>query len=137
MKKQESIILYRSSDGDVTLDVQLKGEIIWLSLKQISELFARDKSVISRHLRNIFATGELHRQSVVAKNATTAADGKSYLVEYFNLDAIISCCGRCAAHDIIVSGPANSEQDERSAFDFALTNVLASFSRLTAALRSG
>jgi hypothetical protein len=90
MKKQESIILYRSSDGDVTLDVQLKGEIIWLSLKQISELFARDKSVISRHLRNIFATGELHRQSVVAKNATTAADGKSYLVEYFNLDAIIS-----------------------------------------------
>lgn len=90
MKKQESIILYKSSDGDVTLDVQLKGETIWLSLKQISELFARDKSVISRHLRNIFATGELRRQSVVAKNATTAADGKSYQVEYFNLDAIIS-----------------------------------------------
>ena len=90
MKKQERIILYKSSDGNVTLDVQLKGETIWLSLKQISELFARDKSVISRHLRNIFATGELRRQSVVAKNATTAADGKSYQVEYFNLDVIIS-----------------------------------------------
>ena len=53
-------------------------------------LFNRDKSVISRHLNNIFKTGELRRQAAVAKNATTAADGKTYQVEYFNLDAIIS-----------------------------------------------
>src|SRR5206468_7859687 len=53
-------------------------------------LFGRDKSVIAKHLQNVFATGELARKTVVAKHATTAADGKSYQVEYFNLDAIIS-----------------------------------------------
>ncbi|MDO4233337.1 MAG: RhuM family protein, partial [Lautropia sp.] len=59
-------------------------------LQQMAEVFGRDKSVISRHLRNIFADGELVRDSVVAKNATTAADGKTYQVEYYNLDAILS-----------------------------------------------
>jgi len=61
-----------------------------LNLNQISSLFEKDKSVISRHLKNIFTTGELNRDSVVAKNATTASDGKTYVVEYFNLDAILS-----------------------------------------------
>ena len=56
----------------------------------MAELFQRDKSVISRHIRNIFVEGELVRDSVVAKNATTAADGKRYQVEYYNLDVIIS-----------------------------------------------
>ena len=90
MKKPTDIVLYRSRDGAVQLDVQLERETIWLSLNQLAELFDRDKSVISRHLRNIFKEGELHRASVVAKNATTAADGKRYQVEYFNLDAILS-----------------------------------------------
>ena len=90
MKKPTDIVLYRSRDGAVQLDVQLERETIWLSLNQLAELFARDKSVISRHLRNIFKEGELRRASVVAKNATTAADGKRYQVEYFNLDAILS-----------------------------------------------
>ena len=63
---------------------------IWLDLYQIAELFGRDKSVISRHLRNIFKTKELKRIRVVAKNATTAADGKVYQVEHYNLDAILS-----------------------------------------------
>ena len=56
----------------------------------MAELFQRDKSVVSRHIRNIFSEGELIRDSVVAKNATTAADGKIYQVEYYNLDVIIS-----------------------------------------------
>ncbi len=84
------IILYRAADGGPGLDVRLERESVWLSLYQLAELFERDKSVISRHLRNVFKEGELERSAVVAKNATTAADGKSYQVEYFNLDAIIS-----------------------------------------------
>ena len=72
------------------MEVRLENETVWLSLNQIADLFERDKSVISRHLRNIFKTGELQRNRVVAKNATTAADGKTYQVEYYNLDAILS-----------------------------------------------
>ena len=66
MKKPTDIVLYRSRDGAVQLDVQLERETIWLSLNQLAELFARDKSVVSRHLRNVFKEGELHRASVVA-----------------------------------------------------------------------
>lgn len=82
------IAIYQSPSGAV--DVRLDGETVWLSLQQMAELFGRDKSVISRHLRNVFNEGELERPSVVAKNATTAADGKTYQVEFFNLDAILS-----------------------------------------------
>ncbi|TKB06143.1 virulence protein RhuM/Fic/DOC family protein [Desulforhopalus sp. IMCC35007] len=85
-----NIILYQADDGQQSIDVRLAGETVWLTLNQMSEVFDRDKSVISRHLRNIFETGELTKEAVVAKNATTAADGKTYNVEYFNLDAIIS-----------------------------------------------
>lgn len=60
------------------------------TLDQIASLFGRDKSVVSRHLKNIFVTKELDRNSVVAKYATTAADGKKYVVEYYNLDVILS-----------------------------------------------
>jgi hypothetical protein len=88
--KRGEIVIYQASDGKSSLVVRLYEGSLWLSLNQISELFDRDKNVISRHLNNIFKTGELHRESVVAKNATTAADGKKYQVEYFNLDAVIS-----------------------------------------------
>lgn len=84
------IIFYHAPDGTVSLDVRLDRETIWLNLNQMAALFDRDKSVISRHLRNIFREGELDRDSVVAYFATTATDGKTYTVEYFNLDAIIS-----------------------------------------------
>ncbi len=84
------IIFYHAPDGTVSLDVRLDRETIWLNLNQMAALFERDKSVISRHLRNIFREGELDRDSVVAFFATTATDGKTYTVEYFNLDAIIS-----------------------------------------------
>jgi prophage maintenance system killer protein len=84
------VIVYEAPDGQVRVDVRLERETVWLSLNQLAELFDRDKSVISRHLRNVFESGELEREAVVAKNATTAADGKTYQVEYFNLDAILS-----------------------------------------------
>jgi len=84
------VILYRTEDGKTALDVRLAGETVWLTLNQMADLFGRDKSVISRHLRNVFQSRELSRKAVVAKNATTAADGKTYQVEYFNLDAILS-----------------------------------------------
>jgi prophage maintenance system killer protein len=77
-------------DDAHSVEVRLEGESVWLSLLQLGDLFGRDKSVISKHLKNIFESNELNRDSVVAKNATTAADGKVYQVEYFNLDAIIS-----------------------------------------------
>jgi len=73
-----------------TEEVNLKKDTVWLNLNQISELFKRDKSVISRHTKNIFDTEELNRKSVVAKFATTATDGKVYQVDYYNLDLIIS-----------------------------------------------
>ena len=82
------IRIFESATGKI--QVILDEETVWLSLNQLSDLFERDKSVVSRHLRRIFAEKELSRDSVVAKNATTASDGKTYQVEYFNLDAIIS-----------------------------------------------
>lgn len=90
MDQHGEIILYQSEDGLTKLDVKLHDETVWLSLDQMAELFGRDKSTISRHIRNVFAEGELRRDSVVAKFATTAADGKTYQVDYYNLDAIIS-----------------------------------------------
>jgi prophage maintenance system killer protein len=84
------LVLYRAKDGSIQLDVKMGKETIWLTLNQIAELFSKDKSVISRHLRNIFDAKELSRNSVVAKNATTAVDGKIYQVDWYNLDAIIS-----------------------------------------------
>ncbi|HMW48605.1 MAG TPA: RhuM family protein [Cellvibrionaceae bacterium] len=87
---ENKVQLFTSADGVVSLEVSLDQETTWLSLDQMVYLFERDKSVISRHLRNLFAEGELERRSVVAKNATTAADGKTYQVDYYNLDVIIS-----------------------------------------------
>jgi len=84
------ILVYQAADGEVRVDVRLEHETVWLSLTQMAELFGRDKSVISRHLHHVFRSGELEREAVVAKNATTAADGKTYQVEFFNLDAILS-----------------------------------------------
>lgn len=84
------IVVYEGPDGEVRVDVRLERETVWLSLNQVAELFGRDKSVISRHLGNVFRSGELQREAVVAENATTAADGKTYQVEFFNLDAILS-----------------------------------------------
>lgn len=82
------ITIYESPNGAV--EVRLAGETVWLSLNQMAALFGRDKSVISRHLRNVFHESELDRSAVVANFATTAADGKTYKVDQYNLDAILS-----------------------------------------------
>ena len=77
------VILYRPPGGRIQLDVRLERDTVWLSLNQMARLFGRDKSVVSRHLQNVFKSRELQRPAVVAENATTAADGKTYQVEYF------------------------------------------------------
>jgi prophage maintenance system killer protein len=87
---EQQVRIFTSTDGQAHLEVALDQETAWLSLDQMTGLFDRDKSVISRHIGNVFKEGELDRSSVVAKNATTAADGKTYQVDYFNLDVIIS-----------------------------------------------
>lgn len=83
-------LLYQTEDGKQRIECRLSQETLWLSLNQITALFDRDKSVISKHLKNIFEEGELVRESVVARNATTAADGKTYQVEYFRLEAVLA-----------------------------------------------
>jgi hypothetical protein len=84
------ILLYESGDGSVQVNVRLDRESIWLTQEQMSTLFDRERSVITKHIRNVFAEGELEREAVCAKFAHTASDGKTYQVEYYNLDAIIS-----------------------------------------------
>lgn len=84
------IEIYQVENGNTEISVILENETVWLSQNQMVDLFLRDKSVISRHISNIFKEGELDKQSVIAKNATTAADGKIYQVDFYNLDVIIS-----------------------------------------------
>lgn len=72
---QSSIILYQTEDGRTRVDVQFKGETAWLSLNQMAELFQRDKSVISKHIKNAFAEGELREEATVAKFATVQTEG--------------------------------------------------------------
>lgn len=84
------IIIYQAPDGKVALDVHLEWESLWLNQKQLAELFATERGVITKHLRNLFASGELNGDSVCAKFAHTADDDKIYQVDFFNLDAIIS-----------------------------------------------
>ncbi len=83
------VILYQR-DGAPAIDVRLVSDTVWLSLNQLADLLGRNKSTISRHISNVFAEGELERSSVVAEFATTASDGKTYQVEHYNLDVIIS-----------------------------------------------
>ena len=84
------LIIYQTEDGKTKIDVHMENETVWLSLDQMAELFQRDKSTISKHIKNIFAEGELTREAVVANFATTATDGKTYQVDHYNLDVIIS-----------------------------------------------
>jgi len=87
---RSDIVIYQTDDGQTRIDVQMVDETVWLSLDQMAELFQRDKSTVSRHIANLFNEGELERGPVVADFATTAADGKTYQVAYYNLDVIIS-----------------------------------------------
>jgi hypothetical protein len=74
-------LIYQTEDGRTRIQVRLDDNSVWLSLNQLADLFQRDKSVISRHIANLFDESELRRESVVAVFATTAADGKTYQVK--------------------------------------------------------
>ena len=82
------VVIY--DDGSLVLNTTVENETVWLSQKQMAELFDKSKKTISEHINNIFKEGELERESVVRKFRTTAADGKTYNVDYYNLDVIIS-----------------------------------------------
>jgi hypothetical protein len=90
--------MYTTEDGLIKIETTFEQDTVWLSLEQMSELFQRDKSTISRHIKNIFIEGELDRNSVVANHATTATDGKVYQVDFYNLDVIISVGYRVKSH---------------------------------------
>ena len=93
-----SIIMYTTEDGLTKIETTFDEDTVWLSIDQMAELFQRDKSTISRHIKNIFEKGDLQRISVVVNFATTAADGKTYNVDYYNLDVIISVGYRVKFH---------------------------------------
>ena len=88
--QKSNIVIYTTQDGLTKIETTFDEDTVWLSIDQMAELFQRDKSTISRHIKNVFSEGELIRESVVANFATTAADGKTYQVDYYNLDVIIS-----------------------------------------------
>ena len=89
-KPNTNIVMYTTNDGLTKLEATFDNDTVWLSIDQMAELFQRDRSVIGKHVRNIFKEGELMKDSVWAKFAYTAADGKDYKVDYYNLDVIIS-----------------------------------------------
>ena len=90
MGEEKRIEIYKGAEGEVVFDVDTEGETIWATQAQITALFGVDRTVIGRHLNNIFKDGELDEKRVCAKNAHTGPDGKTYQVKMYNLDAIIS-----------------------------------------------
>ena len=85
-----NILMYTTEDGLTKIEATFENDTVWLSIDQRAELFQRDRSVIGKHVRNIFKEGELDKNLVWAKFAYTASDGKDYNVDYYNLDVIIS-----------------------------------------------
>lgn len=90
MEKELNFLIYNTPDEDVTIHAAVKDESIWLTQKAMAELFGCSTDNISLHLKNIFAEGELDKNSVTEKFSATASDGKNYLMQFYNLDAIIS-----------------------------------------------
>ncbi|MDR2122467.1 MAG: virulence RhuM family protein, partial [Flavobacteriaceae bacterium] len=97
-ENESHFLFYQGNDGKIKIQVILGDETVWVTQNAMAEIFGIDKSGISRHLKNIFEEGELQRDSVVAKNATTGSDGKTYEVEFYNLDAIISVGYRVSSY---------------------------------------
>ncbi|OGR28764.1 MAG: hydroxyacid dehydrogenase [Desulfuromonadaceae bacterium GWB2_53_15] len=93
IQNNSQFLVYQTEDGKLKIDVRFEGETVWLSLNQLAELFQRDKSVISRHIKNVFDEGELLPEGTVAKSATVQIEGNKQVtreIEFFNLDMIIS-----------------------------------------------
>ena len=97
-ENKSQILLYQTEDGAAKIEVILSEDTVWLSIDQMAELFQRNKSTISRHIKNVLESGELKTEAVVAKNATTASDLKTYQVSYYTLDMIISVGYRVNSH---------------------------------------
>ena len=92
-KNDDKIILFKTDDGKISVDVRFDEETVWLTLDQMAELFERDKSTISRHIKNVFDEGELEQWATVAKFATVQIEGTRQVerqIEYYSLDVIIS-----------------------------------------------
>ncbi|MBO4942777.1 MAG: virulence RhuM family protein [Muribaculaceae bacterium] len=89
-EQNNEIIIYQSENGETRIEVKFTGETVWLSQQQLCELYNTSKANVSEHIKHIFEDGELAEDSVVRKFRTTAADGKSYNVTFYNLDMIIS-----------------------------------------------
>lgn len=92
------MLIYRSADGSIKIDVRMGEETVWLTQDQMAALFGKAKSTINEHLKNIFSEGELVADSVIRNFRTTAADGKGYDTNYYNLDVIISVGYRVKSH---------------------------------------
>lgn len=89
-QKEFFYLLYQTAEEDVSVRALIRDETIWLTQKSMSELFGCTSDNISRHLQNVFSDGELEKDSVTEKFSATVADGKHYLTQFYNLDAIIS-----------------------------------------------
>jgi len=89
-KPDSQVVIYKAPGGSISLEVKVRDETVWLTQKQMSALFKTERSVITKHLRNIFKSKELEENSVSAKFAHTAEDGKIYSTQFYNLDAILS-----------------------------------------------
>jgi hypothetical protein len=95
LKEENKLIIYQAKNGAIEFKGDIEKETIWATLDQIADVFGRDKSVISRHLSNIYKEKELEKKATVAKNATVQIEGNRTIkrdIEYYNLDAIISDC---------------------------------------------
>jgi hypothetical protein len=100
-KQNSQLILYQTADGETQIQVILQNETVWLTQKELADLFQRDKSVISRHIQNVFNEGELEAEATVAKIATVQKEGDRSItreIDYYNLDVIISVGYRVKSH---------------------------------------
>lgn len=98
LEKFSNFVIFQTATGKVNVDVFFQDETLWLTQKKISKLFEKDRTVITRHLKNIFSEGELNENSVCANFAHTAEDGKSYNTKYYNLKAITAVGYRVNSH---------------------------------------
>lgn len=96
--EESNIIIYQTEDGQTRIETRLEDETVWLTQAQLCELFQKSKATVSEHVKNIFAEGELEETSVVRKFRTTAADGKKYDTNFYNLEVIISVGYRVKSH---------------------------------------
>jgi len=96
--KNDQLIIYQTEDGQVKIETHFENETVWLNRQQLAQLFDRDIKTIGKHINNVFNEGELEKIAVVANFATTAQDGKTYQVEHYNLDMVISVGYRVKSH---------------------------------------